>query len=63
MQAKKEVETQTVATRITKPMIQAIQEVLASNAHLNIADYLRDLIRRDLENRGLLMETEGAKAP
>lgn len=52
----KEVETVTVATRITKSMYNSIQTVLAVNAHLNIADYMRDLIRRDLENRGVKME-------
>lgn len=58
METEKEVETITVATRITKPMLEAIQRILASNAHLNIADYLRDVIRRDLEERGTLVEKE-----
>jgi Arc/MetJ-type ribon-helix-helix transcriptional regulator len=58
MQTKKEIETIPVATRITKPMLKAIQMVLATNAHINIADYVRDLIRRDLEERGVLTEKE-----
>lgn len=56
MQTKKEIETIPVATRITKPMLKGIQTVLASNAHINIADYVRDLIRRDLEDRGIKLE-------
>ena len=56
METKKEIGTIPVATRITKPMLKAMQIILRSNAHLNIADYIRDLIRRDLEQRGLLAE-------
>jgi len=56
MQTKKEIETIPVATRITKPMLKGVQAVLTSNAHINIADYVRDLIRRDLEDRGIKLE-------
>jgi Arc/MetJ-type ribon-helix-helix transcriptional regulator len=61
MQAKRETETIPVATRITKPMLKGIQSVLTANAHINIADYIRDLIRRDLEERGALTEKETSK--
>jgi len=54
----KEVETVPIATRITKPMFKAMQNILSANAHLNIADYVRDLIRKDLEKRGTLIEKE-----
>jgi Arc/MetJ-type ribon-helix-helix transcriptional regulator len=54
----KEIETVPVATRITKSMFKAVQTVLLSNAHLNVADYVRDLIRKDLEKRGVLDEKE-----
>ena len=56
MQKQKEIVTIPVATRITKPMLKGIQTVLATNAHINMADYLRDLIRRDLEDRGIKIE-------
>jgi hypothetical protein len=45
-----------VATRITKAMKQNIERVLATDGHLNTADYMRDLIRKDLERRALLVE-------
>ena len=51
---KKSEQSIAVATRITEPMGKAIKKVLMTNAHLNVSDYLRDLIRKDLENRGLL---------
>jgi len=58
MPDKKELQNITVATRITKPMHEEILGILASNAHVNMADYLRDVIRRDLESR---MEKEANK--
>jgi len=46
-------ETTPVSTRITKPMHKAILVILETNAHVNVADYLRDLIRKDLEKKGV----------
>jgi Arc/MetJ-type ribon-helix-helix transcriptional regulator len=50
------IETIPVSTRITRPMRRAINGVLQVNAHINVADYLRDLIRKDLESRGVKIE-------
>ena len=50
------IETIPVSTRITRPMRRAINEVLQVNAHINVADYLRDLIRKDLESRGIKVD-------
>jgi len=50
------IETVPVSTRVTLPTRKAINEMLQINAHINVADYLRDLIRKDLENRGAKME-------
>jgi len=55
---KKGIETVTVGTRITKPMLKGVQTIITSNAHINIADYIRDLIRRDLEERGIKTTSE-----
>jgi Arc/MetJ-type ribon-helix-helix transcriptional regulator len=54
--SKETIETIPVSTRITRPMRQAISNVLQVNAHINVADYLRDLIRKDLESRGVKIE-------
>ena len=54
MKRKKDNQTTPVSTRITKPMHDAILKLLEVNAHVNVADYLRDLVRKDLENRGVL---------
>jgi Arc/MetJ-type ribon-helix-helix transcriptional regulator len=50
--------TTPISTRITSNMHQAIEKLLLSDGHLNIADYIRDLIREDLERRGLLEATK-----
>ena len=50
------IETVPVSTRITRPMRRAITGVLQVNAHINVADYIRDLIRKDLESRGVKVE-------
>jgi len=52
----KRIKTFTVSTRVTKPMFEGIQTILEINAHINTADYVRDLIRRDLEDRGIRIE-------
>lgn len=46
------VNTVCVSTRVTESMYKAIEKVLQDNGHVSIADYLRDLIRVDLEKRG-----------
>jgi len=51
---KVEVETTVIGTRITKPMHKALLKMLSLDAHVTVADYIRDLIRRDLERKGLL---------
>lgn len=48
------IESKTVGTRITKVMYNKILELLPANAHVSISDYLRDLIRRDLEAKGAI---------
>lgn len=53
------IETTTVATRITRPMETAMLRMLSANAHISISDYLRDLIRKDLERRGVFFDAKG----
>jgi len=35
-------------------MHKALLKMLSLDAHITVADYIRDLIRRDLEQKGLL---------
>lgn len=50
----KECDNVVVGTRVTKPMFQAVLKCLELGSHITIADYLRDVLRRDLEARGFL---------
>jgi Arc/MetJ-type ribon-helix-helix transcriptional regulator len=55
MQSKTHVkDTTPVSTRVTETTANTIVKVLEKEGYLNVSDYLRDLIRKDLENRGLL---------
>jgi Arc/MetJ-type ribon-helix-helix transcriptional regulator len=55
MQSKnKEKETIPIGTRITETMKKCVEKILLTDGHVNKADYVRDLIRKDLEQRGLL---------
>lgn len=51
-------ETIPVAARITKSMQKGIEQILETDGYLNTSDYVRDLIRSDLENRGLLQKAK-----
>jgi len=41
-----------LSVRVTLPMLMAIDEVIDSGKYLRVSDYLRDLVRKDLESRG-----------
>ena len=49
-------ETIPIGTRITEAMQKGVEKILLTDGHVNKADYVRDLIRKDLEKRGLLSE-------
>lgn len=53
MQTKKSIP---VSTRITETMQKAMDKILQTSGHLNTSVYVRDLIRKDLAERGLLEE-------
>lgn len=57
VKTKVEAETEIIAARIPKQLYKIIEKRLGT--FMSLSDYLRDLIRRDLENHGLL-EAEAA---
>ena len=42
-------QTVAVSTRISNGMFQELKSFLPTSSHINIADYIRDLIRTDLK--------------
>ena len=49
-------ETYPISARVTRSMLNAIDSVIDSGKYLRVSDYLRDLIRKDLEERGIRIE-------
>jgi len=45
-------ETVVVSTRIPNPLKEVLDQVLDSGLYFQASDYLRDIIRKDLEERG-----------
>jgi len=45
--------TSKVSTEIPMPMMEDIDELLASGLYLRVSDYLIDLVRKDLQSRDI----------
>ena len=50
-------DTVPVSTRITKSALEEIEEIIKNGYYTDLGDYLRDIIRKDLEARNA--EKEG----
>ena len=53
---KVEVESVVIGARVSRRMYKAILKLLQQGSHISVSDYLRDVLRRDLKERGLLAE-------
>ena len=51
-------ETKVISGRISPQMYQAVLEIVNSGIYVDVTDYLRDLIRKDLEARGVTIEND-----
>ena len=49
-------ETATVSTQVPMPMMEDIDQILVAGFYLRVSDYLIDLIRKDLQSRGIRIE-------
>ena len=52
-------DTVPVSTRITKSALEEIEEIIKNGYYTDLGDYLRDIIRKDLEARNA--DREGDK--
>ena len=52
-------DTKMISGRISPPMYDAVIKVVESGVYVNVTDYLRDIVRKDLEARGIELEGEG----
>ena len=46
-------DTYVASTRVTREMMDAIDKILEEGKYMRVSDYLRDLIRKDLESRNV----------
>ena len=50
--------TTVISGRISIQMKNAVVDIIESGKYVDITDYLRDLIRKDLEARGITLEKD-----
>lgn len=56
-----QIESFVISTRITGSICKSLKEYLATGSHVSVSDYLRDLIRRDLEAKGYKLQISQEK--
>ena len=49
-------ETKVISGRISPQMREAVNKIVESGIYVDVTDYLRDVIRNDLEARGISLE-------
>jgi len=51
-------DTKILSGRFSPTMYEAVIKVVESGSYVNVADYLRDIVRKDLEARGISLENK-----
>ena len=50
--------TKVISGRISPQMYKAVLEIVNSGSYVDVTDYLRDMIRKDLDARGVTIEKD-----
>lgn len=50
--------TKVISGRVSLQMYQTVLDIVNSGIYVDVTDYLRDLIRKDLDARGVTLENE-----
>ncbi len=53
---RKRAETKVISGRVSPKTYQAVLDVVDSGSYVDVTDYLRDVIRKDLDERGIILE-------
>lgn len=48
--------TKVISGRVSKKMYETVLDIVHQGNYADVTDYLRDLIRRDFEKRGIVIE-------
>jgi len=51
-------ETKVISGRVSPQMYQAVLDIVNTGSYVDVTDYLRYLIRKDLDARGIVLEKE-----
>jgi len=49
-------ETKVISGRVSPQMYQAVLDIVNSGNYVDVTDYLRSLVRKDLDSRGIVLE-------
>jgi len=49
-------ETKVLSGRVSVPMYNAVLDIINKGNYADVTDYLRDLVRRDFEKRGITID-------
>jgi len=50
--------TKVLSGRISPQMYEAVLDIVHSGNYVDVTDYLRSLVRKDLNERGIILEKE-----
>ncbi len=53
---RKRSETKVISGRVSPKTYQAVLGIVESGSYVDVTDYLRDVIRKDLDERGIILE-------
>ena len=48
--------TRVISGRVSPQMYQAVLDIIDSGKYVDVTDYLRSLVRKDLDERGITLE-------
>ncbi len=55
---RKRAETKVISGRVSPKTYQTVLDVVDSGSYVDVTDYLRDMIRKDLDVRGVTIEKD-----
>jgi len=54
--------THTVSARVTEQVSKEIDRIVYTEGYIDVGDYIRNLIRKDLKQRGIIVKMEEKQA-
>lgn len=48
--------TEFITTRVTEPVLKEIERIVTTEGYTDVADYMRNLLRKDFKERGITIK-------